>query len=235
MNSVHGSVSCGRPNVNGASLPLVEERADSDDSVKPEVIRHSGPPVTQMPSLTSAMAQELEMANIGWTNVMGGDDCQSSVDETSSTYRQESADLDLELDPEAERISQPPMSSDCSFHSIEQPMESNPRLDLHNSSSSLSSKKELKEHKSLLKSINFFRLHVHLKQGFDLAARDSNGSSDPYVKFVYKNKVIHKSKTIHKDLNPLWDEQFVLGIDDPFVPLEVKVLCKRTVGDQLRG
>lgn len=79
------------------------------------------------------------------------------------------------------------------------------------------------DHLTKLKAHQFYLLHVHLKQGFDLAARDSNGSSDPYVKFVYKGKVVHKSKTVHKDLNPLWDEQFVLPIDDPFQPVVVKV------------
>ncbi len=68
-----------------------------------------------------------------------------------------------------------------------------------------------------------FLVHVHLKQGFDLAARDSNGSSDPYVKFIFKGKVMHKSKIVYKDLNPMWDENCTISIDDPFQPLEIKV------------
>ena len=74
-----------------------------------------------------------------------------------------------------------------------------------------------------LRSNTFYHLHVHLKQGYDLAARDACGTSDPYVKFMVKGKLMHKSKTIYKDLNPFWDEQFVLAIEDPFLPLDIKV------------
>ncbi len=38
-----------------------------------------------------------------------------------------------------------------------------------------------------------------------------------------KLTTVHKSKTIFKDLNPFWDEKFTLNIEDPFVPLEIKV------------
>ena len=66
---------------------------------------------------------------------------------------------------------------------------------------------------------------MHLKQGYDLAAKDANGLSDPYVKFFLRgtNKAAHKSKTVYKDLNPVWDERFVIPVEDPFVPIDVKV------------
>ena len=70
-----------------------------------------------------------------------------------------------------------------------------------------------------------YHLHVCLRTGRDLVARDSGGTSDPYVKFYWRNKQVYKSKTIDKELNPVWDESFILAIDDPFVPLELKVLC----------
>ena len=69
----------------------------------------------------------------------------------------------------------------------------------------------------------FYQLFVHLKQGHDLPAKDSCGTSDPYVRFLWKGKQVYKSKTIYKDLNPFWDETFVLTLDDPSQPLEVKV------------
>lgn len=69
-----------------------------------------------------------------------------------------------------------------------------------------------------------YHLHVCLRTGRDLVARDSGGTSDPYVKFYWRNKQVYKSKTIDKELNPVWDESFILAIDDPFVPLELKVL-----------
>ena len=66
---------------------------------------------------------------------------------------------------------------------------------------------------------------MHLKQGYDLAAKDANGLSDPYVKFFLRgtNKAAHKSKTVYKDLNPVWDERFVIPVEDPFVPIDIKV------------
>ena len=68
-----------------------------------------------------------------------------------------------------------------------------------------------------------YHLHVCLRTGRDLVARDSGGTSDPYVKFYWRNKQVYKSKTIDKELNPVWDESFILAIDDPFIPLELKV------------
>jgi Ca2+-dependent lipid-binding protein len=74
-----------------------------------------------------------------------------------------------------------------------------------------------------LKSHSLYHLHVCLRSGRELVAKDSGGTSDPYVKFYWKAKQVYKSKTIDKDLNPVWDESFILAIDDPFVPLEMKV------------
>lgn len=99
----------------------------------------------------------------------------------------------------------------------------------------------------------FFQLRVHLKSGSDLVAMDKNGLSiiffylclfffiafhdnsifipfhffvglsDPYVKFKMAGRLLHKSRTIHRDLNPVWDEVFVVPIEDPFEPVVVKV------------
>jgi hypothetical protein len=97
-----------------------------------------------------------------------------------------------------------------------------------------------------------FRLHVVLKQGRDLAAKDScgranvvpakhwepsktdnkkycidywnSGTSDPYVKFKLGNKVIYRSKTIHRDLNPIWEEDFDIHLDDLNTPLHIRVM-----------
>jgi Ca2+-dependent lipid-binding protein len=48
------------------------------------------------------------------------------------------------------------------------------------------------------------------------------GSSDPYVKFKYKTKLLYKSNTIFKNLNPVWEEEFSQLIDDPTTPLQVE-------------
>ncbi|XP_057381263.1 multiple C2 and transmembrane domain-containing protein-like [Daphnia carinata] len=68
-----------------------------------------------------------------------------------------------------------------------------------------------------------FRLHVILKQGRNLAAKDSCGTSDPYVKFKLGNKVIHRSKTVYRDLNPIWEEDFYAHLDDLNTPLHIRV------------
>ena len=94
-----------------------------------------------------------------------------------------------------------------------------PQESLDSHRSSLADDKKISE----LKAHTGYTLHVHLKQGHDLPAKDSCGTSDPYVKFLFRGKQVHKSKTIFKDLNPFWDEKFTLNIDDPFVPLEIKV------------
>ncbi|XP_037888559.1 multiple C2 and transmembrane domain-containing protein isoform X1 [Glossina fuscipes] len=69
----------------------------------------------------------------------------------------------------------------------------------------------------------FFQLRVHLKNGTDLMAMDKNGLSDPYVKMKIGGRLLHKSRTIHRDLNPVWDEVFVVAVEDPFEPIIVKV------------
>ncbi|XP_030375168.1 multiple C2 and transmembrane domain-containing protein isoform X2 [Scaptodrosophila lebanonensis] len=71
--------------------------------------------------------------------------------------------------------------------------------------------------------IDALQLRVHLKSGNDLVAMDKNGLSDPYVKFKVGGRLLHKSRTIHRDLNPVWDEVFIVPVEDPFQPIIVKV------------
>ena len=52
---------------------------------------------------------------------------------------------------------------------------------------------------------------------------DKSGTSDPYVKFKAGGRLLYKSKTVHKDLNPIWDEIFIVPIEDPFLPITIKV------------
>ena len=55
---------------------------------------------------------------------------------------------------------------------------------------------------------------------------DSCGTSDPYAKFYWKSKQVFKSKIVYKELNPVWDETFILAIDDPSIPVDIKVRQK---------
>ncbi|XP_060576166.1 multiple C2 and transmembrane domain-containing protein 1-like isoform X4 [Ruditapes philippinarum] len=69
----------------------------------------------------------------------------------------------------------------------------------------------------------FHSLEVWLQEGRDLVIRDSCGTSDPYVKFKLGSKQLYKSRTVLKNLNPKWDERFVLSIEDVFRPILLSV------------
>ncbi|KHJ98161.1 C2 domain protein [Oesophagostomum dentatum] len=64
---------------------------------------------------------------------------------------------------------------------------------------------------------------IRLKEGQNLAIRDASGSSDPYVKFKYKERIVYKSSTIFKNLNPIWDEEFQMLADDMTSPITIEV------------
>ncbi|CAH2058517.1 unnamed protein product, partial [Iphiclides podalirius] len=74
-----------------------------------------------------------------------------------------------------------------------------------------------------LRQFAFFQLRIHLKRGQNLVAMDKNGTSDPYVKFKAGGRLLHKSRIVYRDLNPVWDECFTVPIEDPFVPVQLKV------------
>ncbi|XP_076373658.1 multiple C2 and transmembrane domain-containing protein 1-like [Tachypleus tridentatus] len=81
----------------------------------------------------------------------------------------------------------------------------------------------LKQRQKTLRNHAFFQVDVHLRSGKDLLAKDSCGTSDPYVKFKLGGRQLYKSRTIPKTLNPYWDEFFSLPVEDVFQPLYVHV------------
>ena len=74
-----------------------------------------------------------------------------------------------------------------------------------------------------LRQHSYFQLRIQLVAGRNLVAMDKNGTSDPYVKFKMNGRLIHKSRTISASLNPTWEETFSLPVEDPFVPITIKV------------
>ncbi|XP_060536438.1 multiple C2 and transmembrane domain-containing protein isoform X3 [Cylas formicarius] len=74
-----------------------------------------------------------------------------------------------------------------------------------------------------LRQYAFFQLRIYLRRGQGLVAMDKNGLSDPYVKFKCGGRLVYKSRTIYRDLNPVWDESFTVPIEDPFLPIYIKV------------
>ncbi|XP_030749766.1 multiple C2 and transmembrane domain-containing protein isoform X2 [Sitophilus oryzae] len=81
----------------------------------------------------------------------------------------------------------------------------------------------LRRREATLRQHSFFQLRVYLRRGHGLVAMDKNGLSDPYVKFKIGGRLIYKSRTIYRDLNPVWDESFTVPIEDPFLPISIKV------------
>lgn len=87
----------------------------------------------------------------------------------------------------------------------------------------------LKKREAMLRQHSFFQLKVHLISGHNLIAMDKSGTSDPYVKFKVGSRMVFKSKTVHKELNPVFDEVFTVPIEDPFQPVNIKVIFENEV------
>jgi len=80
-----------------------------------------------------------------------------------------------------------------------------------------------------------YHLFVHLKGGHNLPAKKQNGTSDPYAKFLMNGKTVHRSKTMHKELNPCWDESFMVSVPDLGANMEIKVFNHNLVKDDIIG
>ncbi|KAI0818342.1 C2 domain-containing protein [Xylaria sp. FL0064] len=59
---------------------------------------------------------------------------------------------------------------------------------------------------------NMGNLRVDVLDAADLPAADSNGKSDPYIKFELNGVEVFKSKTQKKTLNPVWNEFFEVTV-----------------------
>jgi len=57
-------------------------------------------------------------------------------------------------------------------------------------------------------------LHIYIIEAQELAAADSSGTSDPYVKVMKGKKEIGKTKVIKKTLNPTWNENFKVNLGE---------------------
>ncbi|CAL8246198.1 unnamed protein product [Lota lota] len=80
-----------------------------------------------------------------------------------------------------------------------------------------------------------FLLSINLREGHNLVIRDRCGTSDPYVKFKLEGKTFYKSRVIYKNLNPVWNESFVLPIKDLEQVLHINVYDRDLTSDDFMG
>ncbi|XP_077969220.1 multiple C2 and transmembrane domain-containing protein 1-like isoform X2 [Styela clava] len=78
------------------------------------------------------------------------------------------------------------------------------------------------------------QLRVRLLSGQNLAARDSTGLSDPYVKFKFGSRTLYKSSIIKANLNPKWDEEFTTPVRMSDL-IHVRVFDKDIISDDFMG
>ncbi|CAH1435603.1 unnamed protein product [Lactuca virosa] len=64
-------------------------------------------------------------------------------------------------------------------------------------------------------------LRIRIKRGIDLAIRDFK-SSDPYVVVTMGDQTL-KTRIIDKELNPVWEEDLTLPVENPELPIKLMV------------
>ena len=70
-----------------------------------------------------------------------------------------------------------------------------------------------------LTSSPYFHLRLNIIRGSDLAVMDRGGTSDPYVKIMQGGKLQYKTSSQKKTLEPVWNEEADIYLEDPFDPL----------------
>ncbi|SPT20353.1 unnamed protein product [Triticum aestivum] len=74
---------------------------------------------------------------------------------------------------------------------------------------------------------------VRVTRGVNLAIRDLR-SSDPYV-VVRMGKQKLKTRVVRKSINPEWNDELTLSIEDPTIPVKLDVFDKDTFFDDPMG
>ena len=57
-------------------------------------------------------------------------------------------------------------------------------------------------------------IELYVERGKDLAIKDINGTSDPYVKVYHETEEKHTTSTVYKSLNPIWSEKISFLVHD---------------------
>ena len=71
----------------------------------------------------------------------------------------------------------------------------------------------------------YFRVEVSILCGRELIAMDRGGTSDPYVLIKQHNSdtPLYKSQEKKKTVNPVWNDQANVCVENPFTPLVYEV------------
>lgn len=87
---------------------------------------------------------------------------------------------------------------------------------------------------TLPNSDSIYFTEVLIERGEDLAVKDLNGTSDPYVKIVYDNEDKYTTSIITKSLNPVWNERCPIFMEDLETPLYFYVYDSDRIGKDER-
>ena len=80
---------------------------------------------------------------------------------------------------------------------------------------------------ALFRSSSYFRVEVSIICGRELIAMDRGGTSDPYVMIRQDGEQLYKCAEKKKTVNPVWNDQSNVCIENVFSPLVYEVLMTR--------
>lgn len=78
------------------------------------------------------------------------------------------------------------------------------------------------------------KLHVRVMEARGLAARDSNGFSDPFVR-LQLGSTRTRTSVVYRNLNPSWNEEFVFNVVDLDEELSIMVWDEDRFTDDFLG
>ena len=82
---------------------------------------------------------------------------------------------------------------------------------------------------TLLRTSPYFRVEISVVRGCELLAMDRGGTSDPYVRIMQGEEILHKTVEKKKTINPVWNDQSNIYIEDPFNPLVFQVRSQQDI------
>ncbi|CAF5091443.1 unnamed protein product [Rotaria sp. Silwood1] len=71
---------------------------------------------------------------------------------------------------------------------------------------------------------------ISIESAKDLAAKDMNGSSDPYVKVLYGTEEKYETNIVLNNLNPVWNEKFTFFVHDLNIPIYFNIFDHDRIG-----